>query len=130
MLELAAQIPNLEVEERAITLHEVAITIIAIIIVVIVTITIARFLRRMPKGSYWKCLGQALLPPYHKLAISGFNCTVILTISVVITLIVIIIIVLTRFGGKDHPVATPSSGLAGNLLSSLSNITRWIKSIN
>ena len=119
MLELAAQIPNLEVEERAITLHEVAITIIATIIVLIVTITIniaiitlwtkfkimtiGRFLRRMPKGSYWRCLAQALLPPYHKLAISG--CTVILTISVVtISIIVIIIIALTRFDGKDHPV--------------------------
>merc|ERR1719412_2391938 len=24
----------------------------------------------MPKGSYWRCLAQALLPPSHKLAIS------------------------------------------------------------
>ena len=31
VLELAAQIPNLEVEERAITLHEVGITVIVII---------------------------------------------------------------------------------------------------
>ena len=40
MLELAAQIPNLEVEERAITLHEVAITVIGAICIIVVTMNI------------------------------------------------------------------------------------------
>ena len=84
MLELAAQIPNLEVEERVVTLHEVVITIIrtnvAIVIItinnatVIMSVTIKmvpidRFWRRMGKGSWSRCSAPAPLPPSPKLAI-------------------------------------------------------------
>jgi len=79
VLELAAQIPNVEVEERVVTLHEV--------------------LEVNASGKLLEMFGTGTAA----------------TISQVGNI---------RFGGKDHQVATPSSGLAGNLLSRLNNITR------
>ena len=122
VLELAAQIPNLEVEERAVTLHEVTIYIVFMILVnyqVLEAIANGKLLEMFGTGTaatiaqvgnirfvfftYWN-----YSPPGH----CGILCHFIILCHS------------RRFGGEDHPIATPSSGIAANLLVRLSNITR------